>query len=123
MPKLLLNLRQVPEDEAEEVRALLDELAVDWYETRPSLWGISHGGIWLREESRHAEVKARLDAYQRERQARARAHWDESVRRGEAPTFLGALQERPVRTLLALGAAALLVVLTVALPYWYLRSL
>lgn len=122
MPKLLLNLRNVPEDEAAEVRELLDGLGVDWYETRPSIWGVSHGGLWLREESRYADVKARLDDYQRERQARARAEWDEAVQRGVAPTFADQLRAQPVRTILALGFAALLVVLTVALPYWYLRG-
>lgn len=122
MPKLLLNLRHVPEDEAAEVRELLEVLGVDWYETRPSIFGVSHGGLWLREESQYTDVKARLDAYQRERQARARAEWNEAVQRGEAPTFLDQLRAQPVRMVLALGFAALLVVLTVALPYWYLRG-
>src|SRR5690606_18742767 len=45
MPNLLLNLRQVPADEASEVRELLSRHAIDFYETTPSQWGISHGGI------------------------------------------------------------------------------
>ena len=32
MPYQLLNLRHVPEDEAEEVRALLDAEAISYYE-------------------------------------------------------------------------------------------
>ncbi len=47
MSKLLMNLRHVPEDEADEVRALLDEHAIAYYETKPSRWGISSGGIWI----------------------------------------------------------------------------
>ena len=43
MTTLLLNLRQVPDDEAEEVRALLNEHRIAFYETTPSLWGISPG--------------------------------------------------------------------------------
>ena len=47
MATLLLNLRHVPEDEADDVRALLDANGIAWYETQPSRWGISGGGIWL----------------------------------------------------------------------------
>ncbi|MCX7033145.1 MAG: DUF6164 family protein, partial [Arenimonas sp.] len=47
MAKLLLNLRNVPDDEADEVRDLFVTHAIDVYETKPSLWGVSAGGIWL----------------------------------------------------------------------------
>ena len=47
MAKLLLNLRNVPEDEADEVRAWLKENSLAFYETQPSPWGISGGGIWI----------------------------------------------------------------------------
>ena len=47
MSKLLLNLRDVPDDEADDVRRFLDSGGIDYYETRPSLWGISGGGIWI----------------------------------------------------------------------------
>ena len=45
MAKLLFNLRNVPEDEADEVRQLLTTHGVDWYETRPGPWGISTGAL------------------------------------------------------------------------------
>src|SRR5687767_10392542 len=70
MAKLLLNLRDVPDDEADDVRALLDAHGIAWYETRPSPWGVSHGGIWISDADRHAEAKAHLDAYQKRRGAR-----------------------------------------------------
>jgi len=47
MTTLLLNLRRVPDDEADEVRALLERHDIPFYETTPSLWGVSAGGIWL----------------------------------------------------------------------------
>ncbi|WP_421711891.1 DUF6164 family protein [Alcanivorax sp.] len=47
MTTLLLNLRRVPDDEADEVRALLEQNQILFYETAPSMWGISSGGIWL----------------------------------------------------------------------------
>ena len=48
MAKLLFNLRNVPDDEADEVRDLLTAHGVDWYETRPGNWGISTGALGLR---------------------------------------------------------------------------
>ena len=51
MSKLLLNLRHVPDDEADDVRAMLDEGGIAYYETRPSAWGISAGGIFVTEEA------------------------------------------------------------------------
>ena len=50
MAKLLLKMRLVPDDEAADVRAMLDAARIPWYETEPSRWGISHGGIWVRDD-------------------------------------------------------------------------
>ena len=41
MSKLLLNLRDVPDDEADDVRRFLDSGGIRYYETRPNRWGIS----------------------------------------------------------------------------------
>ena len=48
MAKFLMNLRDVPDDEAAEIRALLDAHDFGWYDTKPSFWGVSGGGFWLR---------------------------------------------------------------------------
>ena len=41
MSKLLLNLRDVPDDEADDVRRFLDSGGIGYYETRPNMWGIA----------------------------------------------------------------------------------
>jgi hypothetical protein len=41
MTKLLLNLRNVPDDEADDVRALLDDHDIAYYETSPGFSSIS----------------------------------------------------------------------------------
>ncbi len=43
MARLLFNLRNVPADEADEVRALLRAHGFAFHETPPSPWGISAG--------------------------------------------------------------------------------
>jgi regulator of protease activity HflC (stomatin/prohibitin superfamily) len=97
MTRLLMNLRGVPEDEAAEVRELLDEQAVDYYETPPNRWGISMGGIWLRDDDQYEQVRRLLDAYQARRQQRARAEQAERERNGTAETFTSLLRRNPAR--------------------------
>lgn len=120
MAKLLFNLRNVPADEAEEVRALLREQGFAVHETPPSPWGISAGAIWLDDAARYARAKACLDAYQRQRHARAAAEREAERRAGTAETFLGNLRARPVQTLAVLLAMAGIVALVLALPWWFL---
>ena len=40
MAKLLFDLRDVPDDEADDVRALLDAHGLDYYETKPAAMGL-----------------------------------------------------------------------------------
>jgi hypothetical protein len=109
MPKLLLNLRHVPEDEAEEVAALLDANAIEHYRTPPSNWGISAGGIWLADPADHPRARRLMDAYQAERAERARAEWQAAQREGRAGSLWSALRAEPGRVLLILFAILALV--------------
>ncbi|WP_305804083.1 DUF6164 family protein [Stenotrophomonas sp. YIM B06876] len=114
MSKMLLNLRNVAEDEASEVRALLDANAIDYYETRPSPWGISFGGIWIRDNAEHARAKALMAGYQARRAERVRAERQAALADGTAETFGSLLRRRPlfvVAVLLGMVVVASLVLL------------
>lgn len=106
MATLLLNLRHVPDDEAEAVRRLLSEHGLDYYETPPNRWAISMGAIWLRDDERAAEAKALLADYQAERAAAARQAHAEAVAAGRAETILARVRARPVATLVRLAGIA-----------------
>ncbi len=121
MSKLLLNLRNVPDDEADDVRALLDAHAIAFYETRPSLWGLSAGGLWVTEDAAVAEAKRLMADYQGQRQARARAEYAAARRAGTAETFWTVLRAEPGRVALTLLAILFLLGL-VALPVLLLRG-
>lgn len=116
MAKLLLNLYQVPDDEAAEVRALLDRHGIDHYETLPSRWGISHGAIWLAHDEAAADAARLLADYQRERQARAQADSAAARRAGTAATIWSVCRESPLRVLLAIAVSALVLALAL-LPF------
>ncbi|KAF1693423.1 DUF6164 family protein [Pseudoxanthomonas koreensis] len=117
MAKLLFNLRNVPEDEADEVRALLTEHGVDWYETRPGPWGVSHGGLWLRDAEAWPEARRLLDGYQQARREQAREQ--AGLHQGE--TFIELLRARPGYVLPRLFAIVAIVALVLALPWLLLR--
>ena len=116
MSKLLLNLRMVLDDEADDVRAMLEAHRIEFYETRPSRWGISHGGIWVTHDQDIAQAKALMADYQARRQARAREEHAAAVRDGTAETFAGVLRREPLRVLLTLLAILALLGLVALVP-------
>lgn len=121
MAKLIFHLRNVPDDEADEVRQLLTAHGVDWYETEPGNWGISTGALWLRDAAAYPEARRLLDAYQLQRRDAARERAREEARlNGPPSTFLDLLRERPGYVLPRLLAIVALVALVLALPWWLL---
>jgi hypothetical protein len=119
MAKLLLNLRNVPDDEAEDVRALLKEHNIAFYETRPSMWGVSGGGIWIKHNEDAAEASRLMAAYQDRRRSLARAEYEAAVREGRAETLWTVLRDDPVRMLATIAGIVLLLGL-MALPFLFL---
>ena len=121
MSKLLMILRNVPDDEADDVRAMLDAQRIAFYETRPSMWGVSVGGIWVTDEADFAHAKQALDDYEQQRSTSARAEYAAAKRAGTAQTFLMLLREEPKRV--AMSVLGILFVLgLLALPVILLRG-
>lgn len=123
MPLLLFRLDGVPEDEADDVRALLSEHRIDYYETNSGRWGISVAGIWLKEENEAEHARRLLDAYQEERSARVRADYDALCRSGRQETLLSRLLGNPLRFLLYFVAIGVILYLTL-IPFltWGFKS-
>lgn len=121
MSRLLLNLRHVPDDEIDEVRAMLDDAGIAYYQTRPSRWGISSGGIWVSDDNDAARAKALMADCQATRQKRARAEHQAALRDGTAETFRDVLRRQPAQVALIAVAIVLLLAL-VALPAIMLRQ-
>lgn len=121
MAKLLLNLRMVLDDEIDDVRAMLRENRIEFYETKPSRWGISYGGIWLTHDGDLAEAKRLMAIYQARRRASAREEYQAAQRDGTGQTFKDVLREEPGRVLLTVAAIIVLLGL-VALPALLLRG-
>ncbi|MGH8041328.1 MAG: DUF6164 family protein [Rudaea sp.] len=121
MAHLLLNLYQVLEDEADEVRALLDRHRIEFYETQPSRWGISHGGIWISHDDAFVQARQVLAEYEAQRGARVRAEYSAARQDGSAPTLWTTLREQPWRVALVL-IGILFALALVVLPVLSLRG-
>lgn len=67
MSQLVFRLRNVPEEEADEVRQLLDESHIDWFETSGGTWGTGMPGIWVRDRAQAETARAFIDEYQQQR--------------------------------------------------------
>jgi len=121
MSKLLLNLRHVCDDEYSDVCALLDQHRMAWYRTEPSPWGISNGGLWLRDDTQLEQARALLATYQAARGERVRAERAQALRDGTAETFSSLFRRRPAYVLLMLSVMAVVASL-VLLPFFLLRG-
>jgi len=113
MAVLLFKLNGVPEDEAEDIRALLNENSIDYYETDQGNWGISLAAIWLRDETQRERATALIDSYQDERYKRARAEYEAKKQAGELETLLGRAMRQPIRFLLYLLAILAILYLSI----------
>jgi len=92
MAHLIFRLRQVPDDEAEDVRQLLSRANIDFYETDAGNWGISMPGLWLTDADDAEQAQQLIDDYQQERATKMR---DQAVTR----SFVDNIAQRPLYTL------------------------
>ena len=68
MAILIFRLNGVSEEEAQDVRDMLSDNALDSYETSAGRWGLSVAGLWLVNENDKLRARALIDTYQLERQ-------------------------------------------------------
>ena len=112
MPHLLFKLNGVPEDEEIEVRRLLDENHIDYYETSAGLFGISLAALWIRDHGEIERAKELLEQYQQQRYQQARENYEQQQREGNAETHLQRMMRHPIRTLLYLLVIVIIIYLS-----------
>ena len=105
MSVLLFSLRNVPDDEADEVRRLLAENQIDVYETPAGGWGISAPAIWLEDENKLERAKKLIERYQNERFIRQREAYETRKREGTSRTLVDEVKQHPVRFFVYLAIA------------------
>ena len=114
MAELLFRLNGVSDDEADEVRLLLDDNSIDYYETDAGRFGLSVAAIWLPDKHQLKHARDLLDRYQQERQLRIREEYQQAASEGQVPTLLQRFIHDPFRFLLVVAAAGAILYLSIA---------
>ncbi len=93
----LFKLRNVPDDEADEIRERLSEHNIAFYETSPGIFGFSAPSIWLHDDKQLEHAREILHNYHTQRREKAQRHYAEQVANGQQRTFSDIAKENPVR--------------------------
>ncbi len=116
---LLFRLHNVPDEEADEVRGLLDDHGFDTYETRAGFWGLGVAAIWLHDDAQLESARQVIDQYQQALGERVRRERDELVVKGQAPSLWRRLRYHPLRVIFLTTVAAIVLALSL-LPFVWL---
>ena len=108
MPVPLFKLRNVPDDEAEDVRNLLQNNHIDYYETPAGNWGMSMPAIWLNDEQQLEQAKSLIEEYQQQRLASTRKAYAQTSAHEKRQNFIRDLLANPIQTVMYVGFAALI---------------
>lgn len=108
MPVPLFRLRNVPDDEAEEIRQLLTENHIEFYETPAGNWGISMPSIWLDDDTQLVRAKALIESYQEERAIRKRQEYEQLKKEGKQRTIFDVAREQPLLLIFYLAIVSLI---------------
>jgi hypothetical protein len=97
MSILLFRLRNVPDDEANDIRELLNNNNYEFYETSAGNWGISTAAIWLKDKKQLENAKILIEKYQTERGISQRRDYEQLRESGSHKTLFDAFKENPFR--------------------------
>ena len=124
MSKLLFKMRYVPEDEAQEVRDLLGENDIEFFETFAGNWSISVPALWIRRDEQFEEARKIIEEYQIGRTARVKQRLLDQKVKGEELNVVKVFYKDPLRFIFSL--VAIIVVLYISLRFflffWHRKS-
>jgi hypothetical protein len=97
MARLLFKLAQVPDDEASEIRALLDEHQIHYYETDAGFFRVGLDAIWLADNTQEEQARELIRVYQAERFVRQQQNYAQLVDAGQVPSVWQHFCAQPIR--------------------------
>jgi len=119
MTVLLFKLQNVPDDEAADVRELLAENDIYFYETHAGFWRLGVDGLWLPDTTNLERARELIRAYQIERTANQQKVYASLVEQGQAPTLWQNFLLSPLRFVLLIIAVLFVLTLTLA-PFGFM---
>ena len=109
MSILLFSLRGVPDDEAYEIKELLTENNIDYYETSAGNWGISMPALWVRNNEELNEAQKLLNEYHHKRAITQQEIYKELIKEGKNKRLIDVFIEKPLRFIIYIGAVAFVI--------------
>jgi hypothetical protein len=103
MAKLIFKLKSVSYDEADDIKSLLTENEIAFYESPAGNWGISMHALWLNDEAQYTQAKKIIDEYQVKRSQQLRLETQQKIDQGEYETFIQRLFNKPVQFFIPLA--------------------
>lgn len=122
MTILLFKLQNVPDDEAADIRELLSQQDIYFYETHAGFWRLGVDALWLPDETNVERARELIRAYQLERTTNQQKVYAELVEQGKAPTLWQNFLLSPLRFVLLILAAFFVLTLTLA-PFGFMGKL
>jgi hypothetical protein len=119
MTILLFRLANVPDEEVQEIRELLQQNNIQFYETDAGFFRVGLDAIWLRDKSQLESARELMQAYQQQRRQRQQEIHAELVAEGKAPTAWQLFRVQPLRYLGLLLIIAFVLAISL-LPFVFL---
>lgn len=104
MTTLLFSLRGVPDDEAYEIKELLDTHEINYYETSAGNWGISMPALWLANTDELEKANKILNEYHTQRAITQRENYEQLKRERKNRRFVDVMTNNPIKLLIYLIA-------------------
>ena len=117
MAKLIFKLNSVPDDEANEIKNLLSDNSIEYYESPPGNWGISLHGLWLRDEDQYDIAKQLIEEYQVKRSERFKLETSQKRENGELETFIQRVLNNPLQFIMSMAIIAIILYFTI-MPFF-----
>ena len=95
MSKIIFRMRYVPQDEAQEVRDLLKENDIDFFETFAGSWSISVPALWVKHDEQFSRARRIIEDYQIERTKKVKQEFSEHKNTGKNITVRNIFSKSP----------------------------
>ncbi|MEN0036453.1 MAG: DUF6164 family protein [Cellvibrio sp.] len=116
MARLLFKLSNVPDDEAEDIRALLSNHDIHFYETNAGFFRVGLDAIWLADGAQEETARELIRSYQAERVIRQQENYAQLVEAGQIPSVWQRFCAQPIR-FIALVVAIIFVASLTVVPF------
>jgi Family of unknown function (DUF6164) len=116
MAILLFKLTNVPFDEANDIRELLTDNQIQYYETDSGFFRIGLDAIWLQNKEEFEQAKKLIDEYQAQRSQQQRESYIQLKEQGDALNLWQKFLTQPIRFVATMMAVLFVLALTL-LPF------